>query len=234
MFFIGTDRHASMGFMPKGGVYAEAGVKLGTFAKTVREKAAPSEMHLIDPWAELDGDYRFDPNNANNAEQEQRYQSVVAAFAGDSRVHIHRELSTQAVERFPDAYFDFVYIDADHGFNSVLTDLCAFSKKVKPSGMLVGHDFCSHHLPRKHMYGVIGAVTEFVKQSDYELKAITNDEYSTYFLARKESVYWDRFVANLIAARVPMLELPNEIAGNYRHKGAIVNGQAFLIPSFKA
>ncbi|HYG89641.1 MAG TPA: class I SAM-dependent methyltransferase [Azospirillum sp.] len=234
MFFIGAERHTSMAFMPKGGVYAEIGVKQGTFAKTVREKVAPREMHLIDPWAELNGDYRYDPNNANNAEQEQRYQSVVAAFAGDQRVHIHRELSTQAVERFPDHYFDFVYVDADHGFNSVLIDLQIFARKVKPSGMLVGHDFCSHTLPRKHMYGVIGAVTEFVKQSEYELKGITNDEYSTYFLARRESAYWDRFIANLIMARVPLLELPNEIAGNYRHKTAIVNGQGSLIPSFKA
>lgn len=47
----------------------------------------------------------------------------------------------ECVNEFPDKYFDFVYIDADHSYQSVKNDILAWSSKVKDGGILAGHDY---------------------------------------------------------------------------------------------
>jgi hypothetical protein len=49
--------------------------------------------------------------------------------------------SAEAANRYPDKSLDFVFIDADHREESVVRDLQAWWPKVKPGGLLAGHDF---------------------------------------------------------------------------------------------
>jgi predicted O-methyltransferase YrrM len=45
-----------------------------------------------------------------------------------------------AAASFPDGYFDFVFIDADHSEAGVRSDIHAWKPKVRPGGFLTGHD----------------------------------------------------------------------------------------------
>ena len=51
--------------------------------------------------------------------------------------------SVEASSRFPNGYFDFVYIDADHQYQSVKDDINAWYEKVKPGGWMYFHDYDS-------------------------------------------------------------------------------------------
>jgi len=48
----------------------------------------------------------------------------------------------EAVKLFPDEYFDFVFIDAFHSYEAVRDDIIHWLPKVKPGGVLAGHDYC--------------------------------------------------------------------------------------------
>lgn len=48
--------------------------------------------------------------------------------------------SVEAAEHFADASVDFVFIDGGHTKEQVLADLAAWRPKVKPGGILAGHD----------------------------------------------------------------------------------------------
>ena len=63
--------------------------------------------------------------------------------------------SVEVANRFPDESFDFIFIDADHEYESVLSDLCAWFPKLKPGGIIAGHDWSPEFL------GVEKAVKEF-------------------------------------------------------------------------
>lgn len=63
-----------------------------------------------------------------------------------------RMTSLEAADRFPDGSLDFVFIDAAHDFDSVLADIRAWLPKVRPDGVLAGHDYGSRRR------GVIRAV----------------------------------------------------------------------------
>jgi hypothetical protein len=53
--------------------------------------------------------------------------------------------STAAANLYSDNSIDFVFIDAAHDYDSVVADIKAWYPKVKPGGMLSGHDY--PHLP---------------------------------------------------------------------------------------
>jgi hypothetical protein len=48
--------------------------------------------------------------------------------------------SLAAAAGFPDGFFDCVFIDGSHDFASVVADLRAWTPKVRPGGLLAGHD----------------------------------------------------------------------------------------------
>lgn len=51
-----------------------------------------------------------------------------------------RSESAAAAQRFQDHSVDFCFIDADHAYRSVKADIAAWCPKMKPGGVLAGHD----------------------------------------------------------------------------------------------
>jgi predicted O-methyltransferase YrrM len=49
--------------------------------------------------------------------------------------------SLDAVSLYDDASLDFVFIDGSHDYDSVCKDIDAWLPKVKPNGILAGHDY---------------------------------------------------------------------------------------------
>jgi hypothetical protein len=52
-----------------------------------------------------------------------------------------RKPSLEAVKDFEDGSLDFVYIDAAHEYEDVKADIIAWLPKLKPTGMIAGHDY---------------------------------------------------------------------------------------------
>jgi predicted O-methyltransferase YrrM len=53
--------------------------------------------------------------------------------------------STEAASRFEDSSLDFVFIDACHTYEKVKMDIQAWLQKIKPGGILAGHDYNESH-----------------------------------------------------------------------------------------
>ena len=69
--------------------------------------------------------------------------------------------SWDAARLFKDESIDFVFLDADHVYESIKRDIQAWLPKVKKGGVIAGHDYCDVHP------GVIQAVDEiFGKKVD--------------------------------------------------------------------
>jgi predicted O-methyltransferase YrrM len=68
------------------------------------------------------------------------FQQNVSPVA--SRVNVIRSDSAAAAERFADGSVDFLYVDAGHSFEGVLSDLAAWFPKVRDGGLIAGDDWC--------------------------------------------------------------------------------------------
>lgn len=53
----------------------------------------------------------------------------------------HPVQSTEAAARFQDKSLDFVWIDGNHEYDAVKADISAWLPKIKPGGVLAGHDY---------------------------------------------------------------------------------------------
>ena len=49
--------------------------------------------------------------------------------------------SVDAASRFDAGSLDWVFIDADHSYEAVVADIAAWAPKLKPGGLLSGHDY---------------------------------------------------------------------------------------------
>jgi cephalosporin hydroxylase len=69
--------------------------------------------------------------------------------------------SLEASKLFGDKTIDFVFLDADHTYKRVKSDIKCWLPKVKDSGTLAGHDYAeSKYFPGVYFPGVSKAVKE--------------------------------------------------------------------------
>ena len=57
------------------------------------------------------------------------------------RAHLIQDVSPECSRMFNDESLDFVYLDADHTRPGVDNDIRVWWRKLKPDGVLAGHDF---------------------------------------------------------------------------------------------
>jgi hypothetical protein len=115
----------------------------------------------------------------------------------------------------------------------VLRDLQDFAAKLKPGGLLFGHDFFEDDFARKEQYGVVDAVNTFLKRSDFRFVMLTWEPFSTFCLARSLDGFAGQVLRNILESDVAMIELPDAFAGHYLDKAyKRGNGSMKRIPSF--
>jgi hypothetical protein len=140
---------------------AEIGVKTGKYSDYLLRNWKGGQLVSVDPWLSADPTEYRDRSNVSQEAFEEYYRQTRELLAPyDSRSDIWRLTSLEAAERVPDGSLDFVYIDARHDYESVLEDLEAWFPKVKPGGILAGHDYADGNLPQGD-FGVKSAVDEF-------------------------------------------------------------------------
>lgn len=250
MYYVLGSREALIRHLPKGGVGAEIGVAEGTFSAAILEAAEPSELHLIDPWSHLETGQdpllgrghlesvdrakggAFAPPAAN-PQGDEAFAAVAARFEGDDRVRLHRQFSYKAAVGFAEGLFDFVYIDGDHHYEFVLRDLEDYAARLKPGGLLFGHDYFEDDFARREHYGVIEAVNAFVKRSDFRFLMLTAEPFSTFCLARRLDDFAGAFLHNVLESDLSLVEIPDAVASNYRDKSyRRRDGSTKRVPSF--
>lgn len=93
----------------------------------------------------------------------------------EGQCQIHRKPSTEAVGDFPDQYFDWIYIDTTHSYALTKQELNLYARKLKPKGILAGHDYTMGNWRAQLRYGVMEAVHEFCQSAGFRIKYLTMD-----------------------------------------------------------
>lgn len=157
------NRQQLLGKMKKNSVVAEIGVDEGKFSQLIYKKVKPQKFHLIDMW----GSDRF---------HDGKFKAVKDYFAEEieeEAVQIHKTMSTKAARDFEDGYFDWIYIDTDHSYETTRDELQLYAPKMKPGGIMAGHDYRMGNWQSMYRYGVIEAVHEFCVKQNWEIIYLT-------------------------------------------------------------
>ncbi len=142
------------------GVGVEIGVKVGNYSHTLLRTWHGRKLISVDPWLEADPEEYRDRANVPQDEQERNYERARALLAQHGeRSEIWRLTSAEAAARVPDGSLDFAYIDARHDYDSVVEDIGLWLPKIRPGGVLAGHDYVDGTYPQGE-FGVKRAVDE--------------------------------------------------------------------------
>jgi hypothetical protein len=121
------------------GEFVEVGVATGTFMEIILA-TWPYTYTGVDRWKHVAG--YDDSANVDQEQQEKRYsQCLEMAKKAGQRACLLRCDSVMAASTFLDKSLDVVYIDAEHTCDAVVRDIQAWAPKIKPGGLLCGHDY---------------------------------------------------------------------------------------------
>jgi hypothetical protein len=191
--------------LPENPKVLEVGVEAGHLSKKLMKVLKPSELHLLDPWEfnangkiYSEGHMKNTPTAHSSVNMQIAIERYFEKEIKEGKVFIHRGYSFDLVDNFENGYFDFVYLDGCHLYESVKQDVSDFIAKVNHYGILGGHDYITKETMFTQQgvlysnqlgYGIAQAVDEFLQEnSQLEMIGVVTDECPSpdWAIMRKE------------------------------------------------
>ncbi|WP_420422142.1 class I SAM-dependent methyltransferase [Simkania sp.] len=122
---------------------AEIGVWQGRSSYFFAEFFPEAHLYLIDPW-KFSKQYLEKGLGPALSQKDFDWalQNVQRLFQNNPQVSILQKTSHEALDLVP-SDLDLVFIDGDHSYEAVKHDILNWKKKVRPGGILAGHDYSS-------------------------------------------------------------------------------------------
>lgn len=167
----------SLGLFGEG---AEIGCAFGGFARTMLIGWRCRKYWLIDPYRKQD-QYVY-MERQETQEKYDKWAEEVGDMCrySDGRAEHIRKMSVDAAAMFKDEQLDFVFIDGNHSYDAVMSDLNAWYPKVHKGGIVAGHDYYDETV-WPNFCQVKGAVTAWL-QTRPEIELNTLSCSSFYFV----------------------------------------------------
>lgn len=118
-------------------VGVEVGVARGEYSEIICRTNPQMKIYGIDPWKT----YKGHKDNVKKEIFENIHQEAEERLVKYSNYEFIKEFSLDALKKFKNKSLDFVYIDANHKDPYVTQDITEWSKKIKPGGIIAGHDY---------------------------------------------------------------------------------------------
>lgn len=133
-------------------VGAEVGVLTGGFCCFQLARHPDLKLYAVDRWEPFPEGHMYHKRDLLRA-----YAGLQELAANEyaGRLILLRGDSVEMAQCVPDGELDFVFIDADHEYESVKADIEAWAPKVRRGGLISGHDYGDDDWP-----GVEQAVKE--------------------------------------------------------------------------
>jgi hypothetical protein len=140
----------------------EVGVDQAFFAKQFMTEWGGNLIHLVDPYLpyeEMAGDRTADMMVA-----------ILAMMPWHGKFKFYRLGSVEAAKHLPRWIRpQFIYIDANHGYDQVRMDMDCWWRRLPEDGILAGHDYDEDHP------GVVQAVNEFSDRHEVTVRLTFDD-----------------------------------------------------------
>ena len=134
---------------------AEIGVERGMYTEVLCQKNPQAKIYAVDPWTAYSG-YR---DHVSQEKLDGFYRDTLQRVA-PYNCEIIRDWSVEAAKKFSDHSLDFVFIDANHRLEEVINDIVAWEKKIRPGGIISGHDYRQFKRQTySHVVEALGAYT---------------------------------------------------------------------------
>lgn len=113
------------------------------FLKDMNHTSSEWTWNMVEPFPNEFLNKRYDYTDSGKSGQWQK-----DGLLGSNVNHIFfKKLSLDKeglLDHIDDKSYDFIYLDGDHSYEGVKAELPLFWGKIRPGGVLAGHDYCNH------------------------------------------------------------------------------------------
>jgi len=163
----------------------EVGVRKGDYSVVLLQRSKLARLFSVDPWMEFPKEEWDDKANVTQAQQDAIYKLAVQQLCPFRlRSVIMRMTSSDAASHFKHEEMDFVYLDAQHHFYGIQSDLQLWYPIVKKGGVLAGHDYLDGEIEGVGSFGVKSAVDWFLGGRLHKL-FVTEEEWPTWYFVKE-------------------------------------------------
>jgi hypothetical protein len=146
--------------------YLEIGVEKGSNLIALAKANKNSFFIGVDPYSEKSVNVKGEKvKNRTSTQYNDTYSVFTEKSSKIPNVKLIKEYSFNAVKNFKDEELDFVFIDGAHDYSSVVNDIISWLPKVKPGGILAGHDYSLA------FFGVIRAVHDTLGEDNVSIRS---------------------------------------------------------------
>lgn len=153
-------RYEALDRMPKGGRVAEIGVAYGDFSREILTRMQPEKFYAVDLFCESVGFWDDGFFKESGTTHYGWYEDRFSDYIQSGTLEMEKGFSWDVMGRFPDRYFDYIYLDAAHDYASVEKDIRQVVKKIKSGGIIQFNDYTF-----QENYGVVPAVNKMVRET---------------------------------------------------------------------
>lgn len=139
-------------------VGAEIGTDHGKYAQQLCEGIPGLMLFCIDPYVAY-----TEGTEVHNQEEVDQIFNAAHVRLEPYECIFRKVTSMEAAKDALDNNLDFVFIDGNHEFEHCYEDIVEWTKKVKPGGIIAGHDY---KVDPTRKYGVIEAVQKYTKENN--------------------------------------------------------------------
>ena len=146
------------------GVAVEVGCWKGraTFAFLANIPRDQFSLHCVDTFLGSDEHQETLKGKSTRVEFEETLRSRELL----DQVNIIQKESVMAAEEFEDGSVDLVFIDAAHDYENVKLDILSWLPKLKPNGLMIGHDYPDPDDPNGGFEELFASVNDHVRDSE--------------------------------------------------------------------
>lgn len=180
---------AELGF--KEGV--EIGTDQGEYAEVLCKSIQDLSLVCVDPWRTEAYEKGKQPeSNEPQSYFDRRYAETVERLKPYPDCQIAKTTSMEAVDLVGNNTLDFVYIDGNHDFLNTTQDIHHWFKKVRPGGIIAGHDYVRYPSRKfNHVQKVVNAYMSSYHLLPIFLVTPTNDgmkrdRFRSWFIVKPE------------------------------------------------
>lgn len=208
--------HLLCTYLKKDCVVCEIGSWTGmsTVLIGIRTREKKGKMYAVDNFIGL-GNLRED---GENYDIQAILKETLVLYNVDSVVKIIAKNSVEASNDFPDDYFDFVFIDANHSTGAVTEDIRHWYPKLKEGGLICGHDY-QHESVKKavnEFFEDVKIVDHIRKNSPiwYKVKERNKGDNMNKHISENDSDLWEVIDLNT-GKHIRGVQYANDETGKY-------------------
>lgn len=187
-------------------VGAELGVQYGGFAAhTLKSWPGCKRYYLVDLWQHQDN-YKDRANVGQERQQTIMNLAKANLKAWQEKTVFLRNYTTSAVHDVHEL-LDYIYVDARHDYCGVLEDIEAWWPKLRPGGIMAGHDFETApdvaQISKQdwsvcgdgsiHPGAVVGAVNDFFTKLNMQVTVTYREKSFNTWIVRKPELICNSF-----------------------------------------